>query len=115
MKKIILISTLALFAIFTINAAISTSNQVKEKKVEYTCPMHPEVISEKPGQCPKCGMDLVKKEAPTTKVTYSCPMHHDVISYKPVKCSKCGMKLHKKVVAVSDSTKVKKACCGMKM
>jgi hypothetical protein len=28
----------------------------------YTCPMHPEVISDKPGQCPKCGMDLVPKK-----------------------------------------------------
>jgi len=27
----------------------------------YTCPMHPEVISDKPGKCPKCGMKLVKK------------------------------------------------------
>jgi hypothetical protein len=27
---------------------------------KWTCPMHPEVISDKPGQCPKCGMDLVK-------------------------------------------------------
>jgi membrane fusion protein, copper/silver efflux system len=25
----------------------------------YTCPMHPDVISNKPGKCPKCGMDLV--------------------------------------------------------
>ncbi len=25
----------------------------------YTCPMHPEVISDKPGKCPKCGMNLV--------------------------------------------------------
>jgi len=25
----------------------------------YTCPMHPEVISDQPGQCPKCGMNLV--------------------------------------------------------
>jgi hypothetical protein len=29
----------------------------------YTCPMHPEVISDEPGECPKCGMDLVLKEA----------------------------------------------------
>lgn len=28
----------------------------------YTCPMHPEVTSATPGQCPKCGMQLVKKE-----------------------------------------------------
>ena len=25
----------------------------------YTCPMHPEVKQDKPGRCPKCGMDLV--------------------------------------------------------
>ena len=28
----------------------------------YTCPMHPEVKSDKPGKCPKCGMDLVVKK-----------------------------------------------------
>jgi Cu+-exporting ATPase len=27
----------------------------------YTCPMHPDVKSDKPGKCPKCGMKLVKK------------------------------------------------------
>ncbi len=31
------------------------------QKVIYTCPMHPEVKSDKPGNCPKCGMKLVKK------------------------------------------------------
>ncbi|CAN5615539.1 hypothetical protein BH10BAC5_BH10BAC5_02230 [soil metagenome] len=28
----------------------------------YTCPMHPEVMQDKPGTCPKCGMDLELKE-----------------------------------------------------
>ena len=27
--------------------------------VKYTCTMHPEVISDTPGHCPKCGMKLV--------------------------------------------------------
>lgn len=31
-----------------------------ENKATYTCPMHPEVISDRPGRCPKCGMDLVE-------------------------------------------------------
>jgi len=26
---------------------------------QYTCPMHPEIIQDKPGNCPKCGMSLV--------------------------------------------------------
>jgi hypothetical protein len=32
------------------------------KDVLYTCVMHPEVISDKPGKCPKCGMTLVVKK-----------------------------------------------------
>jgi hypothetical protein len=30
--------------------------------VVYTCPMHPEVQSNAPGRCPKCGMTLVVKK-----------------------------------------------------
>lgn len=44
------------------NAA--TKKEVEKITTEYTCPMHPEVKSDKPGTCPKCGMALVevKKE-----------------------------------------------------
>jgi len=37
------------------------AGQSSAKSAVYTCPMHPEVKSSKPGQCPKCHMDLVKK------------------------------------------------------
>lgn len=32
-------------------------------RTEYTCTMHPEVVQDEPGACPKCGMDLVPREA----------------------------------------------------
>lgn len=35
--------------------------QKGEKTVQYTCSMHPEVVQDKPGDCPKCGMKLVEK------------------------------------------------------
>jgi hypothetical protein len=31
------------------------------RATKYTCPMHPEVVSDRPGTCPKCSMDLVPK------------------------------------------------------
>jgi DNA-directed RNA polymerase subunit RPC12/RpoP len=35
--------------------------ELSQNKKTYTCPMHPEVQSEQPGTCPKCGMKLVEK------------------------------------------------------
>jgi len=41
----------------------SKSSNIKkgDMDVAYTCSMHPEVTSDKPGKCPKCGMDLIEK------------------------------------------------------
>lgn len=32
---------------------------------QYTCPMHPEIVEDKPGDCPKCGMALEPMGVPT--------------------------------------------------
>jgi len=55
------------------------------------------VVSDKPGDCPVCGMALErnpawKKPASATKV-YTCPMHPEVRSDKPGDCPICGMAL----------------------
>lgn len=84
------------------------TGQAAAAAVVYTCPMHPEVVSDKPGQCPKCGMNLVAKAAvPAEKKVkknkkvpahYGCSMCPDVASGKPGACPKCGMKLEKKKI-----------------
>ena len=68
MKKVTLIA-LALICLTTGTFATGTktvltdtakTKKVKPVKVQYTCTMHPEVLSDKPGKCAKCGMALVK-------------------------------------------------------
>lgn len=39
----------------------------KHLDAKYVCPMHPQIIRDKPGNCPICGMDLIKKEAEVKK------------------------------------------------
>jgi hypothetical protein len=73
MKKVMLMAVAILFSVgtvfaagpHTIKAAADTAKKAKAVKVIYTCPMHPDVLSDKPGKCPKpgCGMTLVKKAA----------------------------------------------------
>ncbi|MHB8873626.1 MAG: heavy metal-binding domain-containing protein, partial [Myxococcaceae bacterium] len=65
----------------------------------YVCPMHPEVTSDGPSNCPICGMKLVPIEGSArpaevaVQSRYQCPMHPEVTSDGPSDCPVCGMKL----------------------
>ena len=76
---------------------------------KYTCPMHSDITSDKPGVCPKCNMNLVSDDDTEDETsdhhngssdtahtaTYACPMHPDITSDKPGMCPKCHMALEK--------------------
>jgi Cu+-exporting ATPase len=64
----------------------------------YTCPMHPEVVSEKMGACPKCGMGLEPVAPVVGRVEYTCPMHPEVVRSGPGSCPICGMALEPREV-----------------
>ncbi|PAW95163.1 copper oxidase [Mucilaginibacter sp. MD40] len=79
----------------------------KQQPITYTCPMHPEIHATKPGNCPKCGMKLVKekpKTAPEKAATRNMPvMGRDMKMVKEqpnIKKMPEGMKM-----PVTDSTK----------
>ena len=46
----------------TVHASDHSRDQVDQTL--YTCPMHPQIVRESPGQCPICGMDLVPQKSP---------------------------------------------------
>ena len=78
-------------------------NHTENTVLHYTCPMHPEIVQDKPGNCPKCGMTLVEMKstnaekaadkndagvadvAEDTFQKYTCPMHPHIIKDAPGK------------------------------
>jgi len=62
--------------------------------------MCPGVESDKPGDCPKCGMALERnpQALSASRTIYSCPMHPEVQQEGPGECPKCGMALEPRVV-----------------
>jgi len=73
----------------------------------YFCPMCPGVESDKPGNCPKCGMALEQNAAATIasasgKIIFTCPMHPEVQQDHPGNCPKCGMALEAETISAME-------------
>ncbi|MFD0795423.1 heavy metal translocating P-type ATPase [Mucilaginibacter litoreus] len=69
------------------------NSNAEDSKGNYYCPMHceGEKTYEKPGNCPVCGMALVKKPEAKQQAQYTCPMHPEIIKNQPGACPICGM------------------------
>lgn len=85
----------------------------------YVCPMHPDVVQDHPGVCPKCGMTLEeqpgaeppphdraasprKESAPVPGTVYTCPMHPEIRQDHPGSCPKCGMALEPEMPSLQE-------------
>src|SRR5437764_6457389 len=57
---------LTLISAITLGTSVAVAQMQEQAKQKYTCVMHPEVVMDHPGNCPKCGMKLVplKEEKP---------------------------------------------------
>jgi Cu(I)/Ag(I) efflux system membrane fusion protein len=81
---------------------------------QWQCPMHPSIVQDHPGDCPICGMKLVKvasagaaegQQKPasaTAQEQWQCPMHPSIVQDHPGDCPICGMKLVKVAAAGGD-------------
>lgn len=92
--------TILSVAVFAQEPAKEKGKMKKEKmekaeKKTYSCPMHSDVTSNKPGKCTKCKMDL--KEKVQHETAYACPMKCEGAKtyHKEGKCPTCKMNLVK--------------------
>ena len=61
-KTIILSVALMVGSIGVFAQTKPSKHDSTRQTTSYTCPMHSDVVSDKPGKCPKCGMTLVAKK-----------------------------------------------------
>lgn len=111
MKRIINLSAALLLGfVFTsffsqVNAQTTstTKKNVTDQQVtkKYTCPMHPEVVTDKPGKCPKCGMALVEKTGIKKDGMHNMQDMHDMHNMQ---------KMNDSTMMKKDSAKIKKCC-----
>lgn len=68
-KRIHLLHAFAMVtaAIFLASCHAGKNNKPKNSDAYYTCSMHPQVHEDKPGNCPICGMKLIKVEKSNSK------------------------------------------------
>lgn len=66
-----------------------------EHAPKYRCPMHPQITSPDPGECPICHMALepIPDEDAAPETVYRCPMHPQIQQDTPGTCPICKMDL----------------------
>ncbi len=107
----LLLVTAGLFAVLHAQKATpsvsAAASAAPLPSISWTCPMHPDVVEDKKGVCPRpmsstptgiCNMTLVPVRLATI---WSCPVHAVIEESKAGKCRICGRDLVQKTVALT--------------
>ncbi len=116
MKKIVFVAMMLCIKqfVFAQNDMQNMAGMQKQPTVTYTCPMHPEIHTTKPGNCPKCGMKLVK-EKPKAPPKKSAPMKMPMKDTVKKKSDLTGMKMDEMNMAPKKTTPTTENSNGMQM
>lgn len=106
MKKNSIVNSILIGLLVSATAVLSCkskdSKEVHARHTEvaqYTCPMHPQIIRDKPGKCPICGMDLVPKSGnkelavDSSLSSLAKPVNAQVVSTVPAIAPESGRRI----------------------
>lgn len=89
MNRIIILLFIGLFIFIGCNSKIEIE---KAADGYYTCPMHPQIVRDEPGECPICGMDLVWQNTSSEKNAVSTPTENSLM-IDPVVIQNMGVRV----------------------
>ncbi|HWF86034.1 MAG TPA: heavy metal-binding domain-containing protein [Vicinamibacterales bacterium] len=90
MSKIPLLLTVAALCAWASPSSAQQPHATAPPPISFSCPMDPDVITDRAGTCPRCGMELVPVRLDTA---YACPLHPSVIETRPGACRICRRQL----------------------
>jgi len=92
----------------------SGTDDEKTGEQKWVCPMHPDIIADRPTKCSRCGMDLVPLEAEKEPGAMTMPMPPKEIAAaaEQTMCPIMGMAIDKNIFVEYKGKKVYFCCAG---